>query len=278
MKFFDRMREAAGVPHRSENPNLEADAGQALDPGTAEAGFEGLSGVKRALVSRTASSMLAASKKTADLLISRYRPTLMLDAILDPEDILRLIEDRGKYGQIPTIHLVVLGTNTFETLPVAREIRKNELPSLVPVFDDPSSVEAGQPFGDDSPQRLAISKLVTRESLTIVDLILECLAAIELDRVSEALTIVDKLIASDETFNHPLIARFMAIRLDQSDAHTQQALFWCRRALAYWPLDHGLLEMASRLGTPPLKKITEQIKALSDLELGDRRRHLPHVS
>ena len=242
MKIFSRKSE----PDLSD-PVTESDE---LLESKSELGFGALSGVKRAVVTHAASAMLAASRKTADLIISRYRPQLMLDAILDPSDIRRLIEDRDKYVKVPAFQLVVLATHSFETLPLARSLRLTE-------FADDDSQSVG-PMSNDGEQVDGFDSC----NLDFLDRLLRCVTDIESGNTDQVNDSVNEILKIYDEFNHPLIARFMSEKLDQENSDPDLALFWCRRALVYWPLDQRLLEMVSRMGPQSLTRVVEQIKVL----------------
>ena len=111
MAVFDKLRGLGGS--KTEEPEAEAESVRGGAP----------SGMVRSALSAAASTVLAGSKKAADVVLSRYRPALMLDAILDPTAIRSLTENRHIHTNIAREDLALLCTNSLLTLELAVELR-----------------------------------------------------------------------------------------------------------------------------------------------------------
>jgi hypothetical protein len=179
---------------------------------------EGPSRAVRGVMSTTASWLLKASKKTMDVLVSRYEPVLSVDSILEPEDIEFVMKASADKKKVRAVAVMWLATNSLETLGAAKTKRDQLIEKKTLQADD--------------------------ERLTLVFGALEAIADGD---TSAAETAVGKLIETDPEFNHPVVARFMIEQLRGRPASVAELAAWCEKAVYYFPLDPTILAAASEV-------------------------------
>ena len=228
MGFFDDIKKrASNLTQKAEEP-LEGSSETQQPPletepevvqlteadGTAG---EGPSRAVRGVMSTTASWLLRASKKTMDLLVSRYEPQMSVDSILEPEDINLLLEASAEQKKVNAVALIWLASNSLETLETAKE-KCDEL------------LEQGEL--DSEGER--------------VELVLAALEAIKSGQVDAAKSAIGQIEDSDSEFNHPVISRFMVEQLQVGGGVGPDLAEWCEKALFYHPLDRAILTAAEQ--------------------------------
>ena len=173
---------------------------------------------------------------------------LSWDAILDPGDIRRVLLAVGDSLAYPRSQLVLMASNTMETLPLAREIRKR--------FIDELDGEVCPPTPGSEAWKLAAPESPLNHLLTI-------LSKIESGHLEEAERMILAAVESDPSFNHPVIADFMCSRLLDRDEGTEKLRQWLRSALHFRPLDLRMIELLIAIEDPQTQELLAQLKSVA---------------
>ena len=181
--------------------------------------------------------------------VTAHQPLdLSWDAILDPEDIRRVFKAVGDSPAYPRTQLVLMASNTLETLPLARECRKR--------FIDKLAGEGSPPTPGTEAWNLAAPESPLNHLLTI-------LSKMESGDLEEAERMVLAAVENDPSFNHPVIADFMCSRLLDRKEDTEALREWLRRALYFRPLDLRMIELLVATEGPHDHDLLAQLKSVA---------------
>ena len=226
MAVFDMLKGLTGSKQNEAEADGEPEIEAGGRPGT----------VMQKALSAAASALLAGSKRAADLVVSRCRPALMLDAMLSPDAIRSLTETRDRHTNIAIQDLTQLCTNTLETFELATKLR----------------AEVKEPKNGKPPK------------LERLDRVIDAIQAVAEGRKEEAAELASALFEDDDGFNHPVLARFMLERAQSAGAEQEQLMQWCDRTLYFWPLDQELLGFAIELTSGKQRAVYEQMLILAE--------------
>ncbi len=191
------------------------------------------------------------SKKVLDMAVrvTAHQPlNLSWDAIVDPADIRQVLEAVGDAPAYPRSQLVLMASNSLETLPLAREYRKR--------FIDKLTREASPPNSGSDAWILAAPDSPLNQLMTI-------LSKIEQGALEEAERMISKAVDNDPSFNHPVAAEFMCSRLSDRNEDRQLLQAWLRRALYFRPLDLRIIETLIAVEDQHNRKLLKQLAAIA---------------
>ncbi len=239
MAIFDKLKNFADT--LVDKPPQGATSTEDADAPTVD---EAPSGLMKSAMARAADTVLSASKKTIDLIISRYRPTLEVDAILSPGHIEQFLAQPSQEVQLDGMVLVQLASNTLATLSLAQEkFQALSAESSRQLELSLAAVEAADEE-DQAKKKEELEEARAAHERTFGEGALQrsllfALSLIERGDEEEAHQLCEQLLKEEPEFKHPVLCRFMALREGTS-------ALWCERALWYHPLDSALLEVAEK--------------------------------
>jgi len=246
-------------------PELNVDAAE----GKSHGGLASLSQVElhetapsegtRKALGVAAEIIIKRSKQVLDMAVrvTAHQPLgLSWDAIVTPADIRRVLEALGDTPGYPPSQLVLMASNTLETLPVARECRKR--------FIDKLTREGAPPTPGSDAWTLAAPDSPLNQLLTI-------LSKIENGEIEEAERMISVAVDNDPSFNHPVIADFMCSRLSDRNEDSQILQGWLRRALYFHPLDLRLIELLIAVERPQDHDLLAQLATVAAESEGESK-------
>jgi len=191
------------------------------------------------------------SKQVLDMAVrvTTHQPLrLSWDAIVEPADIRRVLDAVGDAPSYPPSHLVLMASNTLETLPLARDCRKR--------FIDKLTRDGSPPALGGEAWKLAAPDSPLNQLLTI-------LSKIETGNLDEAERMISVAVDNDPTFNHPVVANFMCSRLSDRNEDGEILRVWLHRALFFRALDLRLIEMLVAIEHPEDHDLLTQLAAVA---------------
>lgn len=238
MAIFDKLKNFADT--LVDKPPQGASSAEEADAPTVD---EAPSGLMKSAMARAADTVLSASKKTIDLIISRYRPTLEVDAILSPGHIEQFLAQPSEEVQLDGMVLVQLASNTLATLPLAQEkFQALSAESSRQLELSQAAVEAADEE-DQAKKKEELEEARAAHEGTFGEGALQRRLLFTLSLIErgeeEAHQLCEQLLEEEPELKHPVLCRFMALREGTS-------ALWCERALWYHPLDSALLEVAEK--------------------------------